>query len=58
MKPSQMASLSNSRWQARRERPNRSTTNGDMAEKAKCYVVCEGVSESVNDILVREKRRF
>ena len=24
-----------------KERPNRSKSNGDMAEKAKCYVVCE-----------------
>ena len=30
-----MASLSNSRWQNRRERPNRTTNNGDMAKPAK-----------------------
>ncbi len=26
---------SNSRWQTRKERPNRSTNNGDMTERAK-----------------------
>ena len=35
MKPSEIASLSNSRKQNRKERPNRSTNNGDMDEKAK-----------------------
>ena len=48
-----MASLSSFRW--RKERPNRSTNNGDMTETAKLYVVCEGVSEYVSDTLVREK---
>ncbi len=38
-----MASSSNSRWQNRKERPNRSTNNGDMAEGNKCPVN-EGVS--------------
>ncbi len=32
MKPSEIASLSNSRSQHRKERPNRTTNNGDMAE--------------------------
>ncbi len=36
MKPSEMAFLSNSRFQNRpKESPNGSTNNGDMAEKAK-----------------------
>ena len=35
MKTSEMALLSNSKWQTRKERPYRSTNNGDMAEKAK-----------------------
>ena len=34
MKPSEMDSSSNSRWQNRKERPNRSTNNGYMAERA------------------------
>ncbi len=38
---SEMAFLSNSMWQNRKERPNRSTNNEDMTETAKCYVVCE-----------------
>ena len=45
MKPPEMAFLSNSRWQNRKEHSNRSTNNGDLAETAKRYVVCEGVSE-------------
>ncbi len=40
-----MASLSNSRWKTRKERPNRSTDNGYMTEKAKRLV-----SECVLDI--------
>ncbi len=36
-----MAFLSNYRWQNRKERPNRSTNNGDMADTAKCDVFCE-----------------
>ena len=48
-----MASLSNSRWQNRKERPNQSTNNKDMAERPIRYVVREGGS----DILVREKLR-
>ncbi len=32
---SEMASLSNSRWQNRKERPNQFPNNGGMAEKAK-----------------------
>ena len=35
MKQSEMASLSNSSWQSRKERPNRSTNNGVMVGKAK-----------------------
>ncbi len=35
MKPSEMASTSNSRWQTCKERPNEPTNNGDMAERAK-----------------------
>ena len=34
MKQSEMAFLSNSRWQNRKERPNRSTNNGYIAEAA------------------------
>ncbi len=34
MKPSEMASLSNSRWQNCKERPKRSTNNEDMVETA------------------------
>ena len=46
MKPSEMASLSNSYViQNCKEYPNRSTNNGDMAEKAK-----RPVSESVTSI--------
>ena len=41
MKPSEMAFLSNSRWQNSKERPNRSTNNGHMVVKAKCDVVSE-----------------
>ncbi len=35
MKPSEMASLSNSRWQTIKERPTRFTNTGDMDENAK-----------------------
>ena len=35
MKPSEMASLENSRWHNRKERPNQSTYKGNMDEKAK-----------------------
>ncbi len=35
MKPSEMASLSNSWGQNRQERSDRTTNNGDMAETAK-----------------------
>ena len=31
-----MASLSNSSWQNRKERPKRSKNKGDMVEKGKC----------------------
>ena len=41
MKPSEMASSSNSKWQNRKERTNRSTNNGDMTEIAIRYFVCE-----------------
>ncbi len=33
-KPAGMASLSNSRWQIRKERQNQSINNGDMFDKA------------------------
>ncbi len=36
-----MASLSNSRWQNRKERPNRSTNNEYMIQRPKRSVVCE-----------------
>ncbi len=49
-----MASLSNFRRQTRKERLNRSTNNGDMANLDKRYVVCEEGSESVGYTLVRE----
>ena len=49
-----MASLSNSRQQKRKEQQNRSTINGDRAETAKRYVVCE----SIIDTLVRKKLSF
>ena len=35
MKPSEKAFLLNSRGQNKKQRPNRSTKNGDMAERAK-----------------------
>ena len=38
---SEMASLSNSRWQNYKERPNRSTKNEDVVDKAKRDVVSE-----------------
>ena len=40
-----MASLLNSRWQHSKERPNRSTNNGDMVYGPKRYVVCEWESK-------------
>ena len=42
MKPSEMASLSNSRKQNRKKRPNRIR---DMVERDILYVVREGMSE-------------
>ena len=36
MKSSEMAALSNSRWQNNKECPNQSTNNGDKTERAKC----------------------
>ncbi len=48
MKPSEMASLSNPRWKNRKERPNRTTNNGDMAVTAKRYVICLWVREWVS----------
>ncbi len=50
--PSEMVLLSNSRSQNRKERPNRSTNNGDMVEKAKYDVV----SERVSSILLQTSR--
>ncbi len=44
LQPSKMASLSYANWQNRKECPNRSNNNGDMAELAKCYV-SDGVTE-------------
>ncbi len=41
MQQSEMASLSNFRWQNREERPNISTNNGFMVDKAKSDVVSE-----------------
>ena len=35
LQPSDMASLSNSRWQNHKERQKQSTNNGDMVGKAK-----------------------
>ena len=49
-----MASLSNSRRQHRKERPNRSTYNGDLFEKAKRDVVCERVSGGVMKTKIKE----
>ena len=40
MQPLEMASLSNSRWQSRKERTNRFTNNGDMSETAKRQAFC------------------
>ena len=41
-----MASLSNYRWQIRKELPNRSSNNEDIVEKAKrLWVVSEGVRD-------------
>ncbi len=42
--PSEMASLSNSRWQNRSEIPNSSSNNGYMVEKANYDVVSESVT--------------
>ena len=54
LQPSEMASLSSSSWQTSIERSNRSTTNGDMVEKAKCPV-----KECVCDIyIIIEKLSF
>ena len=54
MKPSEVASLLNSRWQIRKERPNRSTNNGDMAKTDK-----RPVEEGVCDIyVISEKLSF
>ena len=39
MKPSEMASLSNSRWKNCKELPIRSTNNGDMTYRANRYVL-------------------
>jgi len=46
MKPPEMTSLSNSRWQTRKERPNRSTNNGDMGDRVNAPLsVSDGVIE-------------
>ena len=39
--PSQLAFLLNSRWQNRKERPNRFTNNEDIAKTDNRYIVCE-----------------
>ena len=44
LQPWEMASLSNSRWQNRTERPNRFTDNVNIIWTAKRYVVYEWVS--------------
>ena len=44
MQQSEIASLSNSRWQNRKERRNRPTNNIDRVDKAKCDIVSDGVS--------------
>ncbi len=44
--PSEMASLSNSSWKNRAERPNQSTNNGDMTKTLCC--LCEWMSEYVS----------
>ncbi len=41
LQPSEMAILSNYRWQIRKERQHRSTNNGYMVETAKRCIVCE-----------------
>ncbi len=43
MKTSEMAFLSNSRWKNRKERQNRTTSNGDIAE-----IAVRPVSELMN----------
>ena len=45
LKPSEMAFLTNSRWQNRKERSNRPTSNGDTVEKPKRNVVYEWVCD-------------
>ncbi len=42
------------RLKNRKERPNRSSNNEDMTERANRYVVCEGGSESLSDTLVKK----
>ncbi len=44
MKPSEMAFLSNSRWQNRKEQPNRSKNKEDVIDKVNREIVSEGVS--------------
>ena len=44
MKLSEIASLTNSRWQNRKELSNRFTNNGDIVDKTKRDIVSEGVS--------------
>ncbi len=43
LQSSEMVSISNSRWQNRKDHPNRFANNGDMDEIAECPV-SEGVS--------------
>ena len=51
MKPSEIASSSNSRWQNRKERPYQSTNNGEMVKRAK-RPVSDGVTDWVCEIYV------
>ena len=52
-----MVSFTNSWWQNRRERPNRSTNNGDMAELAK-RPVRAGQGESVTSTIISMLNKF
>ncbi len=42
-----MATFLMSRWQNSKERPYRSTNNGDMAETGKHYIFCEWVKPEI-----------
>ena len=49
---SKMAALSNTIWQNRKERTNRTTNNRNMVHRPKRYVVCKLGIELVSDTLV------